>query len=642
MADFDYEARPTFEEMLAWRDQLNGEWSDLDDGMEDEEHVYFEEFDIESPGGRLAVRTGSAPADADAAIDTLIPPDISVRVRPARAREKYRKQADKLVRMAKGLLLAWRRKKDVLRLIAADMTIRRVAVWRIMVDYSLWPRKPEGLKGRGPFPTQKPDESDTDYEERVEAWEDADDIDVWEVRHRRKVPVIMQKRSPRHVRWKETDEGDLLVVVEHYLTSVVEAKATMQPVYGDVIDEALRGLEPTQQVWVDDIWRGRWRCLVLNDHPVFGGADDFSERRGVEEHDYGDMPYVIAPFRELTFDEMEKKYRGMFSNSSGLYPIEANVLTMHVWMLAINAWRTYLGWTKDGRPIEIKPGQYIPMDERIGEYLRMLEGQPVPEELLKTSAVIDQMIQRNSVAQGPRTAEGTRSAQQLWAVQSMRTLKIESAKDSLTRGLNRSLELAAMHIEKNLLLDEGDKLVLPVPGKDKEGDDLAEVVIKASDIDGYWEGFEVSLGRRLDPALLEQWKALQGLATNKWMPHRTSIELSGATDNPQEWIDELVREAVDALPFVLEQVGLDRIKNWFGEDSERFIALSQRVNAQGAQRPANTMQQPTNPMKGGQGGGGGGSDVGAMLARSVSPRGAGRPAGSPQRAGGRTNGRPVG
>jgi len=126
------------------------------------------------------------------------------------------------------------------------------------------------------------------------------------------------------------------------------------------------------------------------------------------------------------------------------------------------------------------------------------------------------------------------------------------------------------------------------------------------------------------------------------MPHRTSIELSGATDNPQEWIDELVREAVDALPFVLEQVGLDRVKNWFGEDSERFIALSQRVNSQGAQRPANTMQQPTNPMKGQGGGGGGSNDIGAMLAKSVSPRGAGRPGGSPQKAGGRANGRPMG
>jgi hypothetical protein len=309
---------------------------------------------------------------------------------------------------------------------------------------------------------------------------------------------------------------------------------------------------------VDDVWQGRWRCLILNDIPLFpvGGDGEF---RGVVEHGYPEIPYLIAPFRELTFDDMERRYRGMLTNAAGLYPIESNVLTMQVWMLAINAWRTYLGWTKDGRQIEIRPGQYIPMDQRIGEYLTMLEGQPVPDELLRTTAVMDSYIQRNGVAQGPRSAEGTRSAQQLWAVQSMRTLKIESAKDALTRMLTRSLELAAEELELML----GDRLTLPVPGKTKEGEDMGEVTVKPEDIDGYWEGFEVSLGRRLDPALLEQWKALQALQANKWIPHRQSIELSGATDNPQEWLDELVREAVDALPFVIEQVGLERVKNWF-------------------------------------------------------------------------------
>jgi len=172
-----------------------------------------------------------------------------------------------------------------------------------------------------------------------------------------------------------------------------------------------------------------------------------------------------------------------------------------------------------------------------------------------------------------------------------------------------------------------DRLTLPVPGKDRNGEDLGEVTIKPEDIDGYWDGWEVSLGRRLDPAILEQWKALQALQTNKWMPHRTSIELSGATDNPQEWLDELVREAVDALPFVIEQVGLERVKNWFGEDSERFIALSQKLlEQQQAQSspmgPQGGTQQPSGPPKGGQP-----PAAGQMMAQSGGggrPRAAGR------------------
>jgi hypothetical protein len=263
----------------------------------------------------------------------------------------------------------------------------------------------------------------------------------------------------------------------------------------------------------------------------------------------------------------------------------------------------------------------------------------VPEELFKTSAVMDSYIQRNSVAQGPRSAEGTRSAQQLWAIQSMRTLKIESAKDSMTRGLERSLELAAMHVETYLK----DSLTLPVPGKNKEGEDMGEVTIKPADIDGYWDGFEISMGRRLDPALLEQWKALAGLSKDKWMPERVSYEMSGATDNPQEWIDEKVREAVDALPFVIEQVGLERIKNWFGEDSERFLALAAKVNApQGGQKnpmAPSTGNQQINPNKGG--GASQGGSTGDMILANMKGKGGGKAHGRPQPAA-RQTGRPIG
>jgi hypothetical protein len=576
---------PTFEEVRYWRDHLVSEWGNLDEAMEDEEDLYFQTFDVESPGGRLAVKTGSAPADADAAIDSLVPPDISVRVRPARARQKYRNQADKLTRFGKALLHAWRKQKDVLRQIPTDMVIRRVGVARIMVDRSLWPHKPEGLEARGPAPVQEEGEDEEEFAERLEAWAEADPEEIWEVRHRRKNPIVFQRRDPRVVRWRESDDGELLVVVEHYQTSKTEAMHA----FGRYAETAyiLRGKLPDELVWVDDVWIGRYRCLILDEQPLFevGGSGPF---KGVAEHGYPEMPYVIVPFRELTFEDMERRYRGMLTNASGLYPIESNVLTMQVWMLAINAWRTYLGWTKDGRQLEIRPGQYIPIDQRIGEYLTMLEGKPVPDELLQTTSVVDQYIQRNGVAQGPRSAEGTRSAQQLWAIQSMRTLKIESGKDALVRAITRALELAAMELEVCLQ----DRLTLPVPGKDRNGEDLGEVTIRPEDVDGYWDGWEVSLGRRLDPAILEQWKALQALQANKWLPHRQSIELSGATDNPQEWLDELVREAVDSLPFVIEQVGLERIKNWFGEDSERFIALSQKLLEQQHQQSQRSPLQP--------------------------------------------------
>src|SRR5262245_52559468 len=219
----DIEDKPTFEEVLYWRDHLCSEWGDLDDAMEDEEDLYFQSFDVESPGGRLAVKTGSAPADADAAIDSLVPPDISVHVRPARGRQKYRNQANKLTLFGKAMLYSWRKQKDVLRQIPTDMVIRRVGVFRIMVDRSLWPQKPEGLQASGPAPEKWTDEPEDEFRQRFESWQEFDPEEAWEVRHRRKNPIIFQRRDPRVVRWREADDGELLVVVEHYQTSKVEA-----------------------------------------------------------------------------------------------------------------------------------------------------------------------------------------------------------------------------------------------------------------------------------------------------------------------------------------------------------------------------------------------------------------------------------
>jgi hypothetical protein len=248
-------------------------------------------------------------------------------------------------------------------------------------------------------------------------------------------------------------------------------------------------------------------------------------------------------------------------------------LTQTTWLLKENAWRTYQGWTHDGRDIVIEPGKMIPINEAAGEYLKMVEGTAVPPEVFQVIDTVDSYVQRNGVAQGPRTAEGTRSAQQLWGIQAMRQLKIESPKDNLQRGVVRLLSLATMILEKMVK----EPVILPVPGKDNDGEDLGEVEIRPEDIDGYYEGFEVAFSRRLDPALIEQAKALQALATNNWMPLRQSIELSGLADDPQEWLDELVIQATERLPFILEITALERIKNWYGEESEIYIALKAQI-----------------------------------------------------------------
>lgn len=596
--------RPTLSEMRDWRDQLNGEWSgssypesgSLDEQQDQEERLYFQRFDVESPQGKMTVRTGSAPADCDAAIDTLVPLDILVRVRPARAQDKYRKQADKLVRLGRALLFSWRRKHDVLRDLVSDMVIRRVGVGRVLVDDRMWPPAPAGLP----------------EEER----------DDWEVANRRRCPVVFERRNPRYVRWRDNN-GDLLAVVEHYQATAMETRLA----YGqyDAAAKVLRGREPNDKVLVSDVWVGAYRCVMIEDEPIFPGSGKY---KGVLPHGYLEIPYVMSGFRELPFEEPDRRYRGLLSNAAGLYPIESQVLTMHIWMLAWNAWRSYKTWTADGRDIEIVPGSTIPLDPRKGEYLDLLEGQPVPPELLQTAGVMDSYIQRNSTAQGPRSTEGTRSGQQVWAIQAMRQAKIESARQALVMLINRSLELGAMHVETVLK----EPLTLPVPGRDREGEDYGEVRVTPKDINGYWSGYDVSFTKRLDPAVLEQAKALSALSQNNWMPMRVSWEMSGLTDVPQEWADELVIQTVDRHPAVLEATVLERIKNWYGGDSAEYKALAAKIlqpGPPGRGMPAampgapgvpsgGSMQPPAMKDLGG---------VGADMAGGMQPKSSARPTG---------------
>jgi hypothetical protein len=570
--------KPTVDLMRRWRDDLNGEWmggvkSNVDDGnanldsmMEKEENLYFQRFSLEAPNGMMAVKTGSAPSDADAAIDSLAPPPkIQLAVKPLRARDKYKKQADKLKKFGLAIVEQWRRPKDVLRLVASDMVIRRVGVARVMLDETLWPDMPEELRE----PPDLSNRPESEYEEEMGDWEFR--RMAWEVSERGRCPIIFERRNPRFTRWREY-RGRMLVVCESYSTTVIEAFAAFSryPKAREILKN-----RQLMTVTVDEIWYDKWRCILLNNEPIFsaGESEDDGDYRGVAEHGYPCIPYVIAPFRELPFDDAERRYRGMLTNSAGLYPIESQVMTMHVWMLRWNAWRTFKGHTNDGRAIDVLPGKYIDINPQAGEYLEMLEGEPVPPQLLQTQQVVDGLIQRNSVAQGPRSVEGTRSAQQLWAIQNARQKKLDPARNALQMMVDQSLSIAAMILEKMMQ----EPLTLPVPGREKDGTDSGEVTISPKDIAGYYDGFRSRFNQQLDPAQMEQSKSLMTFALNNWMPRSVSWELAGFTDSPQEWEDELMDQSVEGLPFMQEFLALKRFEQYFGKDSDEYKLLLTKI-----------------------------------------------------------------
>lgn len=536
----------TLDDARAWRDIMSTDWStsvgpegNLESQMEKEEKAYFQRFDSKAPKQQWVVKTGSAPADCDAAIDTLTPTEIMVKVRPARAKQTYQDQADKLTRWALAMFHAWRNKKDPVRQVVTDMVIRRVGVARVMYDDRLWPSKPSEIT--------------------------ADGLDDWEAMYRRKVPIVFERRSPKYCRWREDEEGNPLVVVEEYPTSVIEAKLALSG-YSSVA-RILKGKEPTDEVTVSDIWVEGYRCMLLDDLPIFPG-------KGIHLHGYKQIPYIIFPFREMTFEDPGSKYRGLLTNALSLYEIESEVLTAETWMLMFLAWRTWMGHFVGGnKKIEVVPGQFIDVDRNRGEYLEILEGHPTPPELLQFASVIDSFIQRNGVSQGPRSVEGTRSGAQVWAIQSQRELRLESAKQALERGLERALELAAMILETKV----GESMTLPIPGRDKDGQDRGQVIVGPKDIGGYWDAFDVSFGRRLDPAMLEQMVRLQGLAEKNWMPWEDSVEMSGATDVVSEWKEKLTLQQIDSQPMLNQLAALKQIEKWHGKDSDYYQVAVQML-----------------------------------------------------------------
>ena len=597
--------KPDRQTMLEWRDELEGEWTppeaanaderwsySLDQAQAAEEDLYFQRFDVEAPNGKMGFRTGSAASDADAAIDSLVPVDVLVTVRRKRDRKKYQTQAEKLQKFGKALLLSWSMPRNEWRRVISDQVIRRVGVFRVLYDKTLWPDYPDKYAS----PPEKPENWDVMEDDAKETWQDTydeweDEKIAWENANRKRVPITMQQRNARIVRWRDDDKGELLVVVENYQTTVLNARAAYEDAFPDRVDEILDNRSGTDIVTVSDVWYKQWRGVFIEDRPLFTSDED----DGVLAHGYPQIPYFIVPFRELPFEAPELRYRGMLTNSLDLYPMESQILTMNVWMLAWNAWRTWIGWMSDDREIVIEPGKFFPVDQRKGEYIQMLEGRPVPPELLQMASVADSYIQRNGVSQGPRTVEGTRSGTQVWAIQAMRQMKIEAAKEALQMAMTRALSFAVQILETMVEAP----LTLPVPGKDKEGKDFGEVTLDPKDIKGYYNGFTINFSRRLDPAVMEQAKALMMMATNNWMPMRQSYELSGLTDNPQEWIDELLDQATGRMDFMLEFMALGRAKEYFGEDSPEYKLLFNRVYEESQQKAM------------GQMGGGGGAPPGA-------------------------------
>jgi hypothetical protein len=607
--------RPTLSECRDWRDSLCGSFTTLDEGQSREEELYFQSYRVWTPKGRESVKTGSAPSDAEGAIDSLVPQQVQIRCRPARATDAWQKIVDKRVRFGRGLLHSWRNPRDQLRLIATDQVLRRVGVGRVLWDKRYWPDRPD------------------DWKRRTKA-----DQEAWETRHRTRCPLTFEARNPRYVRWMDSADGTLLAVVEHYPLVVADAKVTFAA-YPKAQAILRKHSNVRETVWVDDLWVGDHRCLLLDDEPVFGTAR--GQYEGVMPSPYSEIPYVLFPYRELNFDSPGERYRGMFTNAGDLYRYESEMLGMVTEQTRWNGWRTWLGWWQGDDDIEMFPGKIIKLREHMHEYLRPLTGETFPPDLLAPIQMYDGYIGRNSVVTGgPATGEQARSAQQAWAQMAMRQLKLEPAKSADQTGLAQAFRLAT--VIGSIFLDD-DVLTLPLPGRDEQGNERGQVSIRAADLKDYADCYEVTFGSRPDPALIELNKSLMAFSQGGYMPIRTAIEMGGLTDVAQDWLDEMRRQKLENLPGQAELAALKQYENYYGRDSEEVLALKQLMQQQHQGQGGGPPQQggPGIPQPGTSQPPGGLARAGTQNSEALG-LGPGRRTAGARRPGGRMGSRPAG
>lgn len=586
--------QPTLAEVRQWRDSLVGNWglgSDrgISGSVAGEEALYFQNYEIEVFKGQRAIKTGSAPSDAEGAMDALIPSNVQIRCRPARRTEKYRQIAEKRLRFAQGLVHGWRTPKDLLALVVADQVVRRVGVGRVLWDQRLWPEHPD------------------DWRTMTAA-----ERTSWDLRYRNRSPLTFEVRNPRYVGWEDLQDGTLIAVVEHYPVSAPEARVLFSR-YPRAKQILAAYTTPDATVWVDDVWVGEYRCLMLQDEPLFTGGVFGASRgahSGVVKSLYPEIPYVIFPFRELNFASPHDRYRGMLTNAGDLYRYESEMMGMVQQLMRWNSWRTWIGYfqgMEKEEGVEIHPGEMIQVRKHMNEYLEMLTGESFPPDILQGIQMYDAFITRNSVAGGAPMPGENRSAQQVWATQSLRQLKLERARTADQTGLAQALRLAT--VIGATFLGENEALTLPLPGRDDDGEALAEVTIRGADLRDYPDCYEVSFGVRIDPAIVELNKALAGFAQMNFIDQRRALEMGGMVESAQEVLDDLDIQATENLPFMKAMFALRRAKQWWGEDSDEYLMLKQVLGGElermvqqsvgGAAPPAAPGAMPGAPPTGG-------------------------------------------
>ena len=528
--------KPTNVQILTWLHQMRAGWDNLYRRTDSETDLYFQTFRLTAPEGYRTVRLGTAPADIDQAVETLMPSAvIGVHVPPAKDTQEWQELADRRGKWLRALLQRWREHQDIVHQLLWAELVQNVRF--AFVGYDPLPPHLEDP------PSEIRGESAESYRVRLEAWANE---------RENHLPVTFELK-PEGTVYCQEQNGRIVRLWEAYSREVADLHYWYPPSKFPSVKLATQGYDPMQRVSFIAYWDENWRAAYVDYNPIFSSRGGNDETRGVVPNPYGCLPFVRFYFKKLPVNSVDRSYRGFLSNAREMYETESQIASQGLAILSRAAWPVVLTRFIDNRKFVQTPGSSFPL--RPGESVDVFAGAAPLPEVGQMWDRIRATIRQNALgASAGQMPAGIRSASALSMVSGVDRNKVMPALRECERGLAEALTIAEKIVE-NL---HGEPVTLPY-GKTGTGNSLAQVSVGPSDIRRYYAK-EIDFGPDYGPDVVQRAAALDTLTQHKFMPRSKAWELLPEwCESVTDWNNLLIQEASDGHPLMTQAHVMQRL-----------------------------------------------------------------------------------
>lgn len=547
--------KPTNEMILSWLSLALGGEQMLDADIQSDEGLYFQSFGLNAPVGMPVARVGTAPADADMAVEALQPAEwVGVTVEPPRDTKDWQVRSDRRSKWLRSLVAYWRKDHDILNeLLWAELVQRRRYAF---VGYDPLPPELEEP------PTMMAGETIDSFQERMGMYEYAVAAHV---------PFTFEIK-PRGACFGVENGGRLQYVYEHYVRTVADLLYWYPKERYPRIANIIRGMDMTDTITFTAFWSKHWRAAYVNEQWILPTAKGTKRgEEGIVANQYGCIPFVEFYFRKLPVEDLTHRYRSLYSPTREMYRAESQVASQYLAIINRSAWPTILAKFIDGRQFAQGPGQVFYL--KPGETVEAFQGEGPLPQVGEAWDRIRFAIRQSSLGAGAgNMPPGIRSAMAFSMAQGVDKNKIMPALRNLARGLEQALTIAERILE-NL---HRAPVSLPTMRRDMDPEPKARqkqvITLNWGDIMGYYEK-RVDFGPRFGPEVLQRAMQLGNLVQSQFFSRRTAWSLvPEAVVDATDEEDTILQEQSDHHPLMILAHTMRRMSTY---DPETFQWMMQ-------------------------------------------------------------------